>query len=236
MAPIHSPRSLALASDVARPTIRMGDSSWLLMYRILDVITCTQPHRNRVSPNTLTALCTSIQSKQHAWHGSSNEFNRAGECSRRAPQWLPTLLSRPIDDTRLQYPMPGNRVSSSSPNKHSLRRFKFETQTHLDGGPVAAANEVELVDDEEGDVLHVLALLPAAAQHVPLLGRGDDDVALLQRLGVRRRLANQLHHVQAQPHRTKLHRQGNDLSELLILRYWSWNFGLRQPCPPTDPR
>ena len=108
VAPIHSPRSLALASDVARPTMRMGDSSWLLMYRILDVITCTQPHRTRFSPNTLTALCTSIQSKQHAWHGSSNECNRAGECSRDAPQWLPTLLSRPIDDTRLQYPMPGS--------------------------------------------------------------------------------------------------------------------------------
>ena len=48
VAPIHSPRSLALAREVQRPTMRMAAllpaSSWLLMYLIRDVITCAHSH------------------------------------------------------------------------------------------------------------------------------------------------------------------------------------------------
>ncbi len=40
VAPIHSPTSLALASEVDSARMRMGRSSWLLMYRMRLVMTC----------------------------------------------------------------------------------------------------------------------------------------------------------------------------------------------------
>ena len=52
-----------------------------------------------------------------------------------------------------------------------------------------AADEVHLVDDEQRDALHVLALLPPAREHVPPLRRRDDNRRLLEQLQVRRGLA-----------------------------------------------
>jgi hypothetical protein len=47
-----------------------------------------------------------------------------------------------------------------------------------------AADEVSLIDDEEGDVLHVLPLLPSAREHVPPLRRSHDELATLEQLQV----------------------------------------------------
>eukprot|EP00976_Prorocentrum_cordatum_P035567 723188-Prorocentrum_minimum.AAC.2 len=54
--------------------------------------------------------------------------------------------------------------------------------------------------------LHILALLPAAREHVPVLGRGADEVALLEQLEVGGALACEQHHVEAEPLRPELRR------------------------------
>lgn len=54
-APIQSPTSLAFARLVDRPTMRMGCSLlWLLIWRILEVITCNHIcHRHHHQPHYL---------------------------------------------------------------------------------------------------------------------------------------------------------------------------------------
>ena len=47
----------------------------------------------------------------------------------------------------------------------------------LEDGSGLAADQVQLVHDEEIHALDVLALLPSPRQHVPTLGSGDDHVA-----------------------------------------------------------
>ena len=69
---------------------------------------------------------------------------------------------------------------------------------HLHDRSHRASNQVELIRDEERDVLHVFPLLPPAADHVPLLWRGDDHLALLEQLQVNRRLARQRYHTRAE--------------------------------------
>eukprot|EP00053_Salpingoeca_punica_P020083 m.207382 g.207382 ORF g.207382 m.207382 type:complete len:978 (-) comp17788_c0_seq1:3740-6673(-) len=64
--------------------------------------------------------------------------------------------------------------------------------------PVAGADQVQLVGDEDGHLAHVLAREPAAREHVPLLRRGDDDVAGGQQLEVGRRVAGEQHHLLAE--------------------------------------
>jgi hypothetical protein len=54
-----------------------------------------------------------------------------------------------------------------------------------------AADELDLIRDEEPDVLDVLALAPAARQHVPLRGRAHDNVRALEDAQVRGRLARE---------------------------------------------
>lgn len=54
--------------------------------------------------------------------------------------------------------------------------------------------QVDLVNDEQRDGLHVAARLPAAADTVPLLRRRHDDVGPRDGADVRRRVAGQLHH------------------------------------------
>ena len=60
---------------------------------------------------------------------------------------------------------------------------------HLQRGAALEAKQLQLVGDEEVDVLHVLALLPAARQHVPVLRNRDQDVGLGQQFQIRRRVA-----------------------------------------------
>mmetsp|Transcript_20226 Transcript_20226/g.41320 ORF Transcript_20226/g.41320 Transcript_20226/m.41320 type:complete len:682 (-) Transcript_20226:1713-3758(-) len=61
----------------------------------------------------------------------------------------------------------------------------------LEHRPHLPSDEVHLVDDEQRDVLHVLALLPPAREHVPPLRRRDDHRAALEQLEVGCRLAAQ---------------------------------------------
>lgn len=65
------------------------------------------------------------------------------------------------------------------------------------GAPVGA-QEVDLVDNQQADLLHVRARVPGAADAVPLLRRGDDDVCGQQRAHVRRVVPGQLHQPLAQ--------------------------------------
>ena len=70
MAPIHSPTSRALASEVLRPTMRSGVSSWLLMKRMRDVIICgavkhsslwhIMHQQTQRSSGTLSGVCSPI--------------------------------------------------------------------------------------------------------------------------------------------------------------------------------
>ena len=64
--------------------------------------------------------------------------------------------------------------------------------------PVLAAQQLQLVHDEELHVLDIPPLLPASAEHVPLLWQGDDDVALGQQLEVNAGLLSEDDHLQAQ--------------------------------------
>ncbi|KAG5462685.1 MAG: LOW QUALITY PROTEIN: hypothetical protein BJ554DRAFT_4068 [Olpidium bornovanus] len=57
--------------------------------------------------------------------------------------------------------------------------------------PYLAADEVELVGNEETDGLHVLPHLPAPRNDVPLLRRRDYHVGLLEQLQICRRLSGQ---------------------------------------------
>lgn len=52
----------------------------------------------------------------------------------------------------------------------------------LDDGAKRASDQVHLVDDNQVDVLHVLALPPSSRDHVPVLGCGKDDRATLEKL------------------------------------------------------
>ena len=58
---------------------------------------------------------------------------------------------------------------------------------------------MHLAANEELHVLHVLPLLPAPRQHVPLVRRRHDDVPLRQQLQVSRSLPSQQHSSDAQP-------------------------------------
>eukprot|EP00982_Pelagococcus_subviridis_P006987 30392-Pelagococcus_subviridis.AAC.4 len=62
---------------------------------------------------------------------------------------------------------------------------------HLHRRSDGAADEVQLVRDEQRDVLHVLPLLPSSADDVPLVRRRDDDLSSLQKLEIRGGLARQ---------------------------------------------
>mmetsp|Transcript_18092 Transcript_18092/g.68343 ORF Transcript_18092/g.68343 Transcript_18092/m.68343 type:complete len:442 (-) Transcript_18092:1829-3154(-) len=68
---------------------------------------------------------------------------------------------------------------------------------HLQHGPSVLAQQVNLVDDHQPHLLHVPAALPGARDAVPLLGRGHQDVRLLQRLGVGGHVARELDHALA---------------------------------------
>lgn len=57
---------------------------------------------------------------------------------------------------------------------------------------------MSLVHNEEADVLHVLPLLPAAGQDVPLVGGAHNDVAFAQKLQVGAGLASEQHHLLVQ--------------------------------------
>ena len=48
------------------------------------------------------------------------------------------------------------------------------------------SQQVDLIDDQQGHLLHVRPVLPAAADAVPLLRRADDDVGSQQRAHVGR--------------------------------------------------
>jgi len=51
---------------------------------------------------------------------------------------------------------------------------------------------VHFIDDQQRDSLHVLALLPASREHVPLVRRRDQQCGALEQLEVARGLAGQL--------------------------------------------
>mmetsp|Transcript_75394 Transcript_75394/g.157135 ORF Transcript_75394/g.157135 Transcript_75394/m.157135 type:complete len:1109 (+) Transcript_75394:119-3445(+) len=57
--------------------------------------------------------------------------------------------------------------------------------------------EVQLVNDEETDVLHDLLRHSSATHQIPLLGGGDDNVGLLEGLGVGRGVTNKFGHLEA---------------------------------------
>ena len=61
---------------------------------------------------------------------------------------------------------------------------------HFHGWSHGATDQMEFIRNEERDVLHVFPLLPPAADHIPLLRRGDDHLALLEQLQIRRGLAS----------------------------------------------
>mmetsp|Transcript_81372 Transcript_81372/g.244012 ORF Transcript_81372/g.244012 Transcript_81372/m.244012 type:complete len:945 (-) Transcript_81372:82-2916(-) len=62
---------------------------------------------------------------------------------------------------------------------------------NLEHGAHLAADEVGLVNEQQRDVLHVLALLPAARDHVPPLRRRHDQLTALEALEVGRRIARE---------------------------------------------
>eukprot|EP00965_Chrysotila_dentata_P026173 867909-Pleurochrysis_carterae.AAC.1 len=61
----------------------------------------------------------------------------------------------------------------------------------LEDRPDLTANEMHLVNDEQRDVLHALALLPPARDHVPALRRADDDGVAVEQLEVGGSLAGE---------------------------------------------
>lgn len=66
-----------------------------------------------------------------------------------------------------------------------LRRDVAHARAHdLDDRTLRASEQVDLVADEQLHVLHVLPLLPAAREDVPLFRRRDDDVPLCDQLQV----------------------------------------------------
>ena len=64
--------------------------------------------------------------------------------------------------------------------------------------PVGAADQVQLVRDEQRHRLHVLALLPPARKHVPLARGRDHDRALRQKLQIHRSLPGERGHGNAE--------------------------------------
>ena len=65
--------------------------------------------------------------------------------------------------------------------------------------PTLSTDEVELINDKERYILHILALLPASRQNVPVFWCADNDMALeREQRGVRKAKASA-----AQPHVAK---------------------------------
>ncbi len=56
----------------------------------------------------------------------------------------------------------------------------------LSAGAPVVAQQVDLVDDQQADLLYIAAVLPIAADAVPLLGRRDDHIRRLQRPATRK--------------------------------------------------
>mmetsp|Transcript_57678 Transcript_57678/g.103594 ORF Transcript_57678/g.103594 Transcript_57678/m.103594 type:complete len:900 (+) Transcript_57678:1228-3927(+) len=80
---------------------------------------------------------------------------------------------------------------------HLNRDVAHPAHHSLQGWPDVAVQQVELVHDEEADLLHALARLPAAAHQVPLLRGGDDQVRFLEDLDIAGRLSNELGNLEA---------------------------------------
>ena len=55
----------------------------------------------------------------------------------------------------------------------------------VDAAPVRS-QQVDLINDQQSNLLHIGPVLPVAADTVPLLGRADDDVSSQQGAHVRR--------------------------------------------------
>mmetsp|Transcript_29084 Transcript_29084/g.91049 ORF Transcript_29084/g.91049 Transcript_29084/m.91049 type:complete len:573 (+) Transcript_29084:1267-2985(+) len=83
--------------------------------------------------------------------------------------------------------------------RHPLRHVPHARDDHLEDGPALLAEQVDLVDDDQRHLLHVVALLPVARDAVPLLGRRGEDVRRRERARVGRHVARQLEHLEAEP-------------------------------------
>mmetsp|Transcript_91188 Transcript_91188/g.158074 ORF Transcript_91188/g.158074 Transcript_91188/m.158074 type:complete len:241 (+) Transcript_91188:1708-2430(+) len=73
------------------------------------------------------------------------------------------------------------------------------TDDHLEDGATVAAQQMDLIKDDECHVPHVRPVLPVARDTVPLLRRGAEDVRRIQQGDVRLGIARELHHGVAQP-------------------------------------
>ena len=73
-------------------------------------------------------------------------------------------------------------VEEADPVGHGVQQ-RAVLDDPQEGGDFAA-DEVRLVNDEQRDVLHILALLPTAGDHIPALRRGDNQLAALEHLEV----------------------------------------------------
>lgn len=65
-----------------------------------------------------------------------------------------------------------------------LRDVPHPAHNDLDDGASLLAQQMDLVDDHQGDSRDVATVLPVPADAIPLLGRRDEDVSLLEGLQV----------------------------------------------------
>lgn len=119
------------------------------------------------------------------------------------PQWsAPKLVSLPSFGGELFTEQNQSKLISVQclVNNVSLNDTFAISSLKFKAYPIVAADEMELVDNEEVDALDVLPLLPPPGEDVPLIRGADDDVPLGQQFQVGGCFSRQQHNLLTQLH------------------------------------
>lgn len=163
--PNQSARSRALASAVDSPTTRTALEVWEEIKLVLDTITSSTGPLSSPGRSRLRVMF-SLEGEEEGGGG------RRGEEKRRK----------------------GGMEGEEGRGRGGRRGGASPPTSSQSPAPSSLTEEVDLIDDQDGHLLDVTAVLPASAHPVPLLWGGDDEVSLCDGSHVWSHVTSELHH------------------------------------------